>query len=441
MENESFIQARYKQEKQELTKSFVKPLSTSLFLFLTPYILMSTTYGSIDQIELYVSITLIVLCVFLRLSNSESSSFYSKSMVFLWVFSLKFLLFAYFKFPHFAHLIISFSLIFLYYGHIELIYNRVHGYLTIIFHMFLWCAVGLYSGVLTQEFEIGFCLAVFLVLQLMMYKFKAKQDLDLFKDKVKNEICIYNVTDLINTVPEGIVVLGESNEIIMKNAAYQKLIGETRLSEMNHIQKYHNIMYKINLNLEEDVRLFRTHPENTISFGIVQINMNYIECTATKIKWDRQPAIVLTFRDLAKTLKLEKDVSEVIKTVKILSGVSHELKTPMNFVINNQLEVLRHKDPEIITNKITQSVNTSYYLLSMINDMIDYSYLKSGTLKFSFSSVKFKKIIEESVEMMRNIYFNCDFIVNFCEYCPSSIISDSNRFRQIIINLLSISTG
>ena len=108
---------------------------------------------------------------------------------------------------------------------------------------------------------------------------------------------------------------------------------------------------------------------------------------------------MLTFREISNIVKLEKEVNERSKTIKILHGLSHELKTPLNHIINQQLELLNpsYDLSETVKHKLTKSVNISQFLLSLLRDMIDYSYIKYNNFAMTCNWFSIVEVIEESI--------------------------------------------
>ena len=106
-----------------------------------------------------------------------------------------------------------------------------------------------------------------------------------------------------------------------------------------------------------------------------------IECTGSKTEWNNLKCVILQFGRYLFIIKLEDELLLNSQTLKILQGVSHELKTPLNQIINDHNEILRSNQelPNDVQQHITKSLYVSMYLLSSIQDMIDYSHINSRT--------------------------------------------------------------
>jgi signal transduction histidine kinase len=186
---------------------------------------------------------------------------------------------------------------------------------------------------------------------------------------------------------------------------------------------------------------FGTDKDST-KFGVLMANRNYLECTGSKVVWDNENAIVLTFREITDLVKLENQITQTSKTLKILRGISHELKTPMNMVINQNLEIFNDiKGVSDMTVKmVKRNVSILQYILSLIRDMIDYSHLKSNNLALSFSWVGITDLIEDTIVILQDMYINSSFELHLSNQ-NMNVYTDKNRLRQSLLSLISTSLG
>lgn len=73
--------------------------------------------------------------------------------------------------------------------------------------------------------------------------------------------------------------------------------------------------------------------------------------------------------------------------MKMISGISHKLKTPLNCSLN-LLKLLIEKgnlDIDIIKNYIDPSFNSNLLLSTFINDICDYSEIEMGSFHIELS--------------------------------------------------------
>jgi signal transduction histidine kinase len=77
--------------------------------------------------------------------------------------------------------------------------------------------------------------------------------------------------------------------------------------------------------------------------------------------------------------------------------------------------------------------------MTAINDVLDYSKLEAGKMKFESIPYEPRSVLEESMEASRAIceenglYLNS----NCSKMIPFQVMGDPNRLRQVLLNLLS----
>ncbi|KAL4438350.1 hypothetical protein ABPG74_009773 [Tetrahymena malaccensis] len=126
---------------------------------------------------------------------------------------------------------------------------------------------------------------------------------------------------------------------------------------------------------------------------------------------------------------------------KILSSVSHELKTPLNCSIQ-LLEMLQNSDILQETQKkmfVTPTLNSNQLLMYMINDIIDFAQIADGELNLTFTPFNIVDTIRDCLSYftIQAAFKNITIDFNFDEEIPLIIHSDPMRLKQVVINLIS----
>lgn len=125
-----------------------------------------------------------------------------------------------------------------------------------------------------------------------------------------------------------------------------------------------------------------------------------------------------------------------------LANMSHELRTPLNAIIGYS-ELL--SDPSFgplkpgEVRKQARAIHSSgMHLLDLINDVLDLAKIESGKLMLHVEDVALKKVIKDSVELMRpdSDAKGLKLRVRLAK-APESVRADEKRLRQILLNLIS----
>jgi len=154
-----------------------------------------------------------------------------------------------------------------------------------------------------------------------------------------------------------------------------------------------------------------------------------------------QIALAIQRKKMLNNLILERRKAEEAAKLKqqFMSTMSHEIRTSLNEVIgiNN---LLMQGNPRKDQMEYIKTLRFSAdHLLTLVNDVLDYTKLESGNI--SFEHTKFN-IFEFADELKRSYSFkarnkNLDFIVDVEKRIPQDIIGDPVRLNQILSNLLS----
>ncbi len=156
----------------------------------------------------------------------------------------------------------------------------------------------------------------------------------------------------------------------------------------------------------------------------------------------------MTKEELEKKIKeLEADKAKLSKELEqarsghslLYANLAHELKTPLTAIIGFAEDIVAGHDKNNIIERIKTITTNGYYLLNVLNGIMDLS--KIETQRFS---------VDPSTFSLHNLLFDIEDIMqqqaksagnNFSLSCiyplPTTIISDRTKLKQILINLCS----
>jgi signal transduction histidine kinase/CheY-like chemotaxis protein len=138
------------------------------------------------------------------------------------------------------------------------------------------------------------------------------------------------------------------------------------------------------------------------------------------------------------TLSQDLQLANVHKD-RFLATVSHEMRTPLNAIMG-YLGLLRTTDnlPTIATSYVQGAQNSAAHLLTVINDLLDYSQIRQGKLVFTPQTVNLHQVLEETHQTLapKAAGQAIDYILDIDTNLPHWVRIDPHRFAQIFLNLL-----
>ena len=149
-------------------------------------------------------------------------------------------------------------------------------------------------------------------------------------------------------------------------------------------------------------------------------------------------AVLLYKKNRQTAYALEKARKASAAKTEFLSRMSHDIRTPMNAIINLTNLARRENDITLVHDYLYKVSVSSDFLLGLINDILDLSKIESGELtlhEVPMTNEDFSASINTVIRPLmdaRHINFHCDIIAG-----DVPIMADRLRFNQIFFNLLS----
>jgi len=141
---------------------------------------------------------------------------------------------------------------------------------------------------------------------------------------------------------------------------------------------------------------------------------------------------------LKQTLKRAQKADEAKST--FLANMSHEIRTPLNAIIGFSELLSQREELETQVRKQADVIHSSANsLLTIINDILDISKIKSGNFDITIEESDIYFISEHVVELFskRAIENNIRLVLNLDHKIPPCLMTDGVRIRQVLSNLLS----
>ncbi|MDB5874205.1 MAG: signal transduction histidine kinase [Ramlibacter sp.] len=122
-----------------------------------------------------------------------------------------------------------------------------------------------------------------------------------------------------------------------------------------------------------------------------------------------------------------------------LSSMSHELRTPLNAILGfaQLLETGAPAPTPTQKRNIEQILKAGWYLLELINEILDLSLIESGKLSMSKEPVSLAEVMVECRAMIEPQARQRGLGMTFPQFdVPCYVHADRTRIKQVLINLL-----
>lgn len=139
-----------------------------------------------------------------------------------------------------------------------------------------------------------------------------------------------------------------------------------------------------------------------------------------------------------KTLSQDLQLANVHKD-RFLATVSHEMRTPLNAIMG-YLGLLKATKalPAPAPDYLMGAQNSAAHLLTVINDLLDFSQIQQGKLVFTPQVVHLHSVLNEAYQILapRASEKALQYELNIDPSVPRWVRIDPHRFTQILLNLI-----
>ena len=136
----------------------------------------------------------------------------------------------------------------------------------------------------------------------------------------------------------------------------------------------------------------------------------------------------------------ENKVKEALNAkTEFLSNMSHEVRTPLNGVIGMSELLLQSKldeDQRVFARNVH---NSAFHLLDLLNNVLDVAKMQSGKMEILRERFNLSDCVDQVIDLLKPLAHGkkIELMSDLSSDVPLELVSDENRLRQILINLIN----
>jgi len=260
---------------------------------------------------------------------------------------------------------------------------------------------------------------------------------------------------LLRTAGDGIYIFDIDGNLVQMNDAFCRMLGYTKeellgmnLAQWNAQWSAEELKAKIGA-LGSSHLVFETQHRRRDG-RIIDV-----EVSTSRVEIDGQQLVYSSARDITERKRLDqvlqyknaeleraKFAAEKANLAKsdFLSSMSHELRTPLNAILGfaQLLETGSPPPTDAQIVRLHQIIKAGWYLLELINEILDLALIESGKLSLSREPVSLIDVMRECQAMIEPQAQKSGIHINFLPFDHTWFANaDRTRVKQVLINLLS----
>jgi PAS domain S-box-containing protein len=277
------------------------------------------------------------------------------------------------------------------------------------------------------------------------------------------------IQTILNTVVDGIITIHAANGIIetvnpaaerMFGCSAAELIGQKfsllipeldQEAHNNSLEYYRASEKERSVGLGRDVIGRRKDGSNfPLEMAVSEMDLGgrrfftgiLRDATSRKQAESERNRLDQVLREKNIELESSKSVAEKANLAKseFLSSMSHELRSPLNAILGFAQLMDSEIPPPTLSQKesIDRILHAGWYLLELINEILDLAVVESGKLSLSHEPVSLTEVMSECHAIIEPQGIKRGVKLIFPEFhVPCFVLADRTRLKQVFINILS----
>jgi signal transduction histidine kinase len=245
---------------------------------------------------------------------------------------------------------------------------------------------------------------------------------------------------ILNSIADGVIVFDRNWNAILVNPAIRSLLEIPPEVIVNH--NFRDIIEHPKLSARSRGLLYAMMEHDTqplsfrIEWGNKTLSVSAAQVYDVREEGSHNIGTVTVFRDFTREAELEKLKSAFVAIV------SHELRTPLNAILG-YAEMFREaiygpmNDKQI--NMAERIITNTRRLLGLINDLLDQAQIEAGKLTIHNGPLRPSELLEHVHHLLDKPASekNLRLTSEMDDTLPETLIGDSARIEQILVNLVT----
>lgn len=175
----------------------------------------------------------------------------------------------------------------------------------------------------------------------------------------------------------------------------------------------------------------------SIICGLVAGVVLLLICLYTYYVYQKSKAEEQKQKQLLMTAAEEADAANKAKSAFLLS-ISHDIRTPMNAIIGFTNIALHQNTVSDIHDSLEKVQKSSNHLLSLLNDVLDFTRIESGKVTISPEPMDITQLTDNVQAIMNGLLYNRDLKFEVHREISKNpyVLADVVRIREVLVNLL-----